>query len=84
MEGVQPTNNFGEQKIGPSVLWRNSSFGTQCDAGSRFVERSLIVATTLKQQPRNLLDYLTKACESANYGCPLHSILPAGGFVLPP
>ena len=84
MAGVQPTNNLGEQKIRPGVLWRNSSFGTQSTAGSRFVERILTVATTLKQQKRNLLDYLTQACEAANYGRTALSILPAGGFVHTP
>lgn len=84
LEGVQPTNNLGEQKIRPGVLWRNSSFGTQSKAGSRFVERILTVAATLKQQKRNLLDYLTEACEAANYGRTALSILPAGGFVHTP
>jgi transposase len=83
-EGVQPTNNLGEQKIRPGVLWRKRSFGTQSQAGSRFVERILTVATTLKQQKRNLLAYLTEACEAANYGRPAPSLLPAGGFVQPP
>jgi len=84
VEGVQPTNNLGEQKIRPGVLWRKSSFGTQSHAGSRFVERILTVATTLKQQKRNLLDYLTETCEATNYGRPVPSILPAGGFVRTP
>ena len=84
IEGVQPTNNLGEQKIRPAVLWRNSSFGTQSKAGSRFVERILTVATTLKQQKRNLLDYLTEACEATNYGRPVPSLLPAVGFVHTP
>ena len=84
VEGVQPTNNLGEQKIRPAVLWRNSSFGTQSEAGSRFAERILTVATTLKQQKRNLLDYLTQACEAANYGRITPSLLPAHGFVLTP
>lgn len=84
VEGVQPTNNLAEQKIRPGVLWRNSSFGTQSKAGSRFVERILTVATTLKQQKRNLLDYLTQACEAANFDRSVPSILPAGGFILVP
>jgi len=77
VEGVEPTNNFAEQKIRPGVLWRNSSFGTHSETGSRFVERIMTVVSTLKQQKRNLLDYLTEACESANYGLPPPSLLPA-------
>jgi hypothetical protein len=38
----------------------------------------------LKQQKRNLLDYLTEACEAANFGRPVPSLLPAGGFVHTP
>ena len=76
VEGVEPTNNMGEQKIRPGVLWRNSSFGTQGESGSRFVERIMTVVSTLKQQDRNLLDYLTEACEAANQGRPPPSLLP--------
>ena len=76
VEGVDPTNNFAEQKIRPGVLWRNSSFGTQSDAGSRFVERIMTVVSTLKQQDRNLLDYLTEACDAANHGRPAPTLLP--------
>ena len=68
LEGVDPTNNLGERQIRPSVLWRNRSFGTQSDAGSRFAERIMTVVATCKQQHRNVLDYLTKACDAANRG----------------
>ena len=76
VEGVEPTNNFAEQKIRSAVLWRHSSFGTQSDAGSRFVERILTVVGTLKQQHRNLLDYLTEACEAANQERAAPTLLP--------
>jgi transposase len=36
--GVEPTNNGAERSIRPGVLWRKGSFGTQSEAGSRFVE----------------------------------------------
>jgi len=76
VEGVDPTNNMAEQKIRPGVLWRNSSFGTQSELGSRFVERIMTVVSTLKQQKRNLLDYLTEACDAANDGRPVPTLLP--------
>ena len=76
VDGVEPTNNFAEQKIRSGVLWRNSSFGTQSEAGSRFVERIMTVVSTLKQQKRNLLDYLVEACEAANDGRPAPTLLP--------
>ena len=63
--GVEPTNNFAERALRRAVLWRRKSFGTQSEAGSRFVERILSVVTTLRQQGRDVLEYLTAACASA-------------------
>jgi transposase len=76
VEGVEPTNNFGERQVRPGVLWRNGSFGTQSEAGSRFVERIMTVVATLRQQQRNVLDYLTEACDAVNWGRKAPSLLP--------
>src|SRR5262249_32271081 len=65
VEGVEPTNNTAERSLRPGVLWRKGSFGTQSAAGSRFVESMMTVVATLKQQQRNVLEYLTAACEAA-------------------
>ena len=73
---VEPTNNFAERQVRPAVIWRKHCFGTQSDAGSRFVERILSVVATLKQQGRNILDYLTLACQAANFHLPPPSLLP--------
>jgi hypothetical protein len=43
--GLEPTNNFGERCIRHAVMYRKTSFGTQCEEGSRFVER-IFTATT--------------------------------------
>jgi transposase len=51
-------------------------FGTQSEAGSRFAERIMTVVATLKQQRRNVLDYLTEVCEAANWGRSAPSLLP--------
>ena len=75
--GVEPTNNTAERSIRPGVLWRKGSFGTQSAEGSRFVESMLTVVTTLKQQQRNVLEYLTAACEAALRGEAAPSLLPA-------
>ena len=75
-DGVQPTNNAAERAIRPAVLWRKGSFGTDSSPGTRFVERILSVATTLKQQQRHLLDYLTAACAAHDVGLEPHSLLP--------
>jgi transposase len=77
VEGVEPTNNAAERSIRPGVLWRKGSFGTQSAAGSRFVESMLTVVATLKQQQRNVLEYLTAACEAALRGEAAPSLLPA-------
>ena len=63
--------------IRPGVLWRKGSFGTQSEAGSRFVESRLTVVSTLQQQQRNSLAYLTTAYEAALHGAAAPSLLPA-------
>src|SRR2546428_1491544 len=75
--GVEPTNNTAERSIRPGVLWRKGSFGTQSKEGSRFVESMMTVVSTLKQQQRNVLEYLTEACEAALRGEEAPSLLPA-------
>src|SRR5882724_10676374 len=65
------------RSIRPGVLWRKGSFGTQSAAGSRFVESMLTVVATLKQQQRNVLEYLTEACDAALRGDAAPSLLPA-------
>lgn len=61
---VEPTNNDAERPLRRAVLWRRKSFGTQSEKGSRFVEWILTAVTTLRQQGRDVLDYLTVACTS--------------------
>jgi transposase len=75
--GVEPTNNTAERAIRPGVLWRKGSCGTQSAEGSRFVESMMTVVATLKQQQRNVLEYLTTACEAALRGEAAPSLLPA-------
>jgi transposase len=76
VEGIEPTNNLGERQVRHGVLWRKMCFGTQSESGSRFAERIMTVIATLKQQRRNVLDYLTEACDAANWGRPAPSFLP--------
>jgi transposase len=77
VEGVEPTNNTAERAIRPGVQWRKGSFGTQSEEGSRFVESMMTVVATLKQQQRNVLEYLTAAHEAALRGESAPSLLPA-------
>jgi len=74
--GVEPTNNAAERALRPGVLWRKGSFGSHSAAGSRFVERMMTVAATLKQQRRNVVDYVTQACEAALRGEAAPALLP--------
>jgi transposase len=77
VDGVEPTNNTAERSIRPGVLWRKGSFGTQSEKGSRFVESMMTVVSTLKQQQRNVLEYLTEVCDAALRGDAAPSLLPA-------
>lgn len=83
VDGVEPTNNASERALRPAVQYRKTSFGTHSDAGSRFLERMLTVAATLKQQDRNVFDYVAEACERSIAGLRPRSILP-GGHVMSP
>jgi len=74
--GVEPTNNAAERALRPGVLWRKGSFGSHSPAGSRFAERMLTVAATLKQQHRNIVAYVTLTREAALRGEPAPSLLP--------
>lgn len=76
VEGIEPTNNFGERQVRPGAMWRRTSFGTQSEAGSRFVERMLTTAATLRQQNRNVLEFLTEAYTAMLSGKTPPSMLP--------
>jgi transposase len=76
VDGVEPTNTTAERALRPGVLWRKGSGGTQSSKGSRFVESMLTVVSTLKQPQRNVLAYLTEACDAALRGEAAPSLLP--------
>jgi transposase len=63
--GIAAENNAAERPLRRAVLRRKKSFGTQSKTGSQFVERILTVITTLRQQGRDVLDYLSRVCSSA-------------------
>ena len=77
VEGVEPTNNNAERPLRRAVLWRRRSFGTQSESGSLFVARVLTTVTTLRQQKRDVLDYLTKACAATMRSDNPPSLLPS-------
>ena len=76
-KGVKPTNTAAEGALRHGFLWRKSSPGVRRgQAGSLFVERMMTGVATLRQQKRNVLEYLTAASEAALRGEAPPSLLP--------
>lgn len=67
-ENVEPTNNTAEQRLRGGVIWRKLCYGSQSEAGERFVERVLTVGMTLKLRAQNSLDYFTECFRAYIYG----------------
>ena len=76
-EGFEPADNAAERALRRGVIWRRRSYGTQSVKGTLFVERILTAVITLRQQKRDVLDYLAAACKAATLGNPAPSFLPA-------
>ena len=53
-----------------------NSMGRDSEAGSRFVERIMTVVCTLKQQDRNIVDYVKNCVEATMKGDRVPSLLP--------
>lgn len=73
---VEPTNNAAERALRHAVIWRKLSFGSQSERGSRFVERILSVVASLRQQKRNVLEWLTEAYQASIQQSTPPSLLP--------
>ena len=80
VEGIEPTNNAAERALRFAVIWRRISGGTDSRRGSRFVERTLSVVATCRQQGRDVLEYLTTCFEAEHRGQPIPSLMP----IVPP
>jgi transposase len=76
-DGVEPTTNAAERALRPAVLWRKGCYGTQSEAGSRFVERLLTVSATCQQQQRPLLPYVLEAITAYWAAQPAPRLLPS-------
>lgn len=77
LEGVEPTNNAAERALRHAVCWRKTSYGTDSESGSRFVERVLTVVASCRQQGRDVLAFLTDAIHAARTGTTTPSLIPA-------
>ena len=60
-KGVEATNNAAERSLRHIVLWRKTSYGTQSESGSRFIERAMSVWMTLKRQGRDTPSFFHEA-----------------------
>ena len=76
--GVEPTNNAAERAVRHAVCWRKTSYGTDSERGSRFVERMLTVVASCRSQGRNVMGFLTQAITAQRSHTLLPSILPIG------
>jgi transposase len=74
--GVEPTNNAAERAVRHAVCWRKTSYGTDGERGSRFVERMLTVVASCRSQARSVMDFLMQAITSHRDQSPRPSILP--------
>ena len=78
VEGVEPTNNAAERAVRHAVCWRKTSYGTDSERGSRFVERMLTVVASCRSQGRGVMGFLMQAITSHRSGSSRPSILPQG------
>ncbi len=76
--GVEPTNNAAERAVRHAVCWRKTSYGTDSERGSRFVERMLSVVASCRAQGRGVMEFLTKAIMAYQDQIGRPSILPLG------
>lgn len=78
VEGVEPTNNAAERVLRGAVLWRKRSFGSNSEAGCRFVERVLSVAQTVRLRGGFVLNFLADALTAHRHCLPAPKVLAIG------
>lgn len=75
-EVVDLTNNAAERALRSAVLWRKGSFGSQSEAGLRYVERILTFAATCRQRQIHPLEFLALAVSALRSGTTAPQFLP--------
>jgi transposase len=73
---VEPTNNAAERALRPAVIHRKLSYGVQSRRGGLCQSRLLTVTTSLKQQGRDVLEFLVEAWNAHYHGLPAPSLMP--------
>ena len=75
--GIEPTNNAAERALRPAVIQRKISHGVQSAKGALCRSRLLTVTTTLRQQGRDVWDFLEQAWIAQHHGGVMPSLLPS-------
>jgi len=76
IEGIEPTNNAAERALRQSVIQRKISHGVQSRQGAICRSRLLTVTTTLRQQGRDVWQFLEQAWIAHHRGGLMPSLLP--------
>jgi transposase len=76
IKGIEPTNNVAERALRQSVIQRKISHGVQSRQGAICRSRLLTVTTTLRQQGRDVWDFLEQAWIAHHRGGVMPSLLP--------
>jgi transposase len=76
IEGIEPTNNAAERALRQSVIQRKISHGVQSTKGAICRSRLLTVTTTLRQQGRDVWQFLEQAWIAHHRGGVMPSLLP--------
>ena len=74
--GIEPTNNAAERALRQSVIQRKISHGVQSRQGAICRSRLLTVTTTLRQQGRDVWQFLEQAWIAHHRGGVMPSLLP--------
>ena len=75
-QGIEPTNNAAERALRPAVIQRKVSHGVQSAGGAICRARLLTVTTTLRQQRRDVWQFLEQAWIAHHHGGVMPSLLP--------
>ena len=75
IEGIEPTNNAAERALRQSVIQRKISQGVQSRQGAICRSRLLTVTTTLRQQGRDVWEFLEQAWIAHHRGGVMPSML---------
>jgi hypothetical protein len=74
IQGIEPTNNAAERALRQSVIQRKISHGVQSRQGAICRSRLLTVTTTLRQQGRDVWQFLEQAWVAHHRGGEIPSL----------